>query len=139
MSSYSPMVVLGHTDREPEEIRMIGDFNGSANALGLFLETKPRATTRLALDHEGRDGWPFLLHHCNCPDHVDPQSRRLLYSLQPLPPSTTSRTCLKLERQPGRPNGVLRLTKCCHPRSDFSTSFLSCPSFYPITPAAFPS
>lgn len=129
------------SDLEPGEIRMIGDFDGSANALWSLYgqEAQSHDKARIQTLKEDMDGVLILsvhvlsmlpnaaiLIHDNTGWSVFRRSNRL-----------HTRQQTELESQPHRPNGVLPSTECRNARSDFPPNLLHCSSvFHLFHPAA---
>lgn len=91
----------GDHNRKHEEIRMIGDFDGSANALWALYGKEAKSYDEACIQtlKDDMDGVlifvrSYFVHHSNEFDHVDLLSHRPVY-LPPLSPpllSTASRT-----------------------------------------------
>jgi hypothetical protein len=87
----------GGPDEEPKEIRMIGDFDGNANALWTLYgkEAKSYDEARIETLKDDMDGLLVFVRSCFIHQHdpyqADPHPHRLVYFLlRSLPSSSTA-------------------------------------------------
>jgi hypothetical protein len=118
----------GDTGQEPEEIRMIGDFDGCSNALWTLYgnEAKSHDEARIQTLKDDMDGVLIFVRSYFNQDTIMNMVMLIRsptgWSILCNPYLLYHRQQAGLEGQPDRPSGVLPPTKRRDPRSDISTS-----------------
>ena len=93
-ADVGPMLQSGNPPEEQEEIRMIGDFDGNADALWSLYghEAKSYDEARIQTLKGDMDGVLIFVRQFICvnPDHADPQTYRQVYFRLSSPPSSST-------------------------------------------------
>lgn len=119
---------------------MIADFDSSANGLWTLYgkEAKSHDEAQIQTLKEDMDGVLIFVRLCIFMPRIMLIIGSIGWSIFCCPYRIHNRQQAELESQSCRRDGVLPPTKCCHPRSDFSSNLLHCAAgphpFYPPAP-----